>query len=98
MINEEELAIELNLQTAKIAWKELLRFFAAGKTLVVQPKLDLIEVAVQMVQDNKPQIQQWLENKNIQPVSDEQAKEWLEQEVWAVVCKPWVLVKTITHD
>ena len=47
---EPDLTIEqrLNLQTAKIAWSELLRFFAAGKAVCVDRSLDLIDVAASM--------------------------------------------------
>jgi len=96
MINEQQLMLELNTQTAKIAWNELLRFFASGKTLWVKPHMDLIQVAAEVIQDNQPQIQQWMEQQDIQEVSDQQAKQWLDKEVWAVVCKPWVLVKPLS--
>lgn len=83
-------------ETSRIAWKELLRFFAAGTVIAIAPGLDLVDVAVQFSNDNKTQVEQWLAAGEIGKVSDEQAKAWLESdaEVWAVVVRPWILVQT----
>ena len=88
---------KLNLETSKIAWKELQRFFASGSALAVSADMDLVEVAYQMSQDNVAQIQQWAAAGKLGKVSDEQAKEWLADDVsvWAVVTSPWVLVQPI---
>lgn len=84
-----------NLETAKIAWKELQRFFASGSTVFVAPSLDLVDVAYQFSIDNKILVKQWLHDEQIALVSDQQAINWLEsdREVWAVVVKPWILVQ-----
>lgn len=88
----------VNLETAPIAWKELLRFFAGGLVIAVSPQLDLVDVALQMSQDNKTQMEQWLDEGKVVKVSDELAKEWLEADtmLWAVVVKPWILVQYST--
>lgn len=86
---------KVNLETALIPWKELQRFFAAGLAIAVAPSLDLVEVAYQFAIDNKDQVQQWLQQQLLAPVSDLQAQDWYQQdsEVWAVVVKPWILVQ-----
>ncbi|WP_262965269.1 DUF2288 domain-containing protein [Methylobacter psychrophilus] len=86
---------KVNLETSKIAWQELQRFFASGTAVFVASPLDLVDVAYQFSIDNKDQVAQWLQNKQIALVSDQQALEWLEadSEVWAVVVKPWILVQ-----
>jgi hypothetical protein len=88
---------KINLETSKIAWKELQRFFASGTALSVSTDLDLVEVALQMSEDNVTQIQQWATAGKLGKVSDEQAGEWLADDVsvWAVVVSPWVLVQPI---
>ena len=93
----EILRAKLNLETSKIAWKELQRFFANGTALAVSADLDLVEVAFQMSEDNVAQIQQWAAASKLGKVSDEQAGEWLvgDVSVWAVVVSPWVLVQPI---
>jgi len=86
---------KVNLETSQIAWKELQRFFANGSAVFVAPNLDLVEVAYQFSIDNKDQVADWLQNKQIGLVSDDQAITWFEQDaaVWAVVVKPWILVQ-----
>lgn len=86
---------KLNLETSRIAWSELLRFFAGGYAIYVDNHLDLLEVAAQLAVDNKTQVEAWLNNQQIGLVSDVTAKTWLAEyrEVWAVVVKPWVLVQ-----
>lgn len=89
---------KVNLETSLISWLELQRFFAAGLAIAVDNDLDLIEVAYQFSIDNKALVEDWLTNKKIEPVSDEQASQWYDQktEVWAVVVKPWILVQDAT--
>lgn len=96
--HDEVLRVNLNLETARIAWKELLRFFAGGSVIAVAAELDLLEVAVHIAQDNKAQVEQWMLTHKVARVSDAQAQEWLERntDVWAVVVKPWVLVQPIS--
>ena len=86
---------KVNLETSKIAWKELQRFFASGSAVFVASPLDLVDVAYQFSIDNKSRVEQWMQNKQVALVSDQQALNWLESdtEVWAVVVKPWILVQ-----
>jgi hypothetical protein len=89
--------ININLETSRIAWKELQRFFASGTAIFVNEGLDLIEVAVQISKDNKAQVAQWLEAGQIARVNDAQARAWYEADadVWAVVVRPYVLVQAV---
>ncbi len=90
--------INLNLETNKVAWEELQRFFASGVALFVNDTLDLIDVAIHMAKDKQEQVVQWMENGLVAPVTDEQAKAWEEAdaEVWSVVVRPYVLVQSAT--
>ena len=89
--------INLNLETSRIAWEELQRFFASGKAIFVSDTLDLIDVAIQISRDNKEQTVKWMEAGLVKPVSDAQAQTWFEAnaEVWAVVVRPYVLVQPV---
>ena len=86
---------KVNLETSKIAWKELQRFFASGSAVFVASSLDLVDVAYQFSIDNKNLVSQWMQNNQIALVSDQQAINWLESDsdVWTVVVKPWILVQ-----
>jgi hypothetical protein len=86
---------KINLETSKIHWTELQRFFANGSLIFVSNELDLVEVALHIAQDDKAQVMQWMQQQKVGQVSDEQAKIWLAADatLWAVVVKPWVLVQ-----
>jgi hypothetical protein len=86
---------ELNAQTARIAWAELERHFARGVVIWVAPDLDLVEVAVLIVRDEKLVIEQHMTAGKLGQLTDEQASDWTgrEAELWAVVAAPWVLVQ-----
>lgn len=86
---------KVNLETSRIAWKELQRFFASGVAVAVDAELDLVEVALQFSKDNKAQVERWLLTGKVGKVSDQQAATWVaaDAEMWAVVVSPWVLVQ-----
>lgn len=86
---------EIHSETAMIAWSELQRFFAAGKAVYVSSDLDLVEAALQVSIDNSDRVQQWMDSGKLAPVSDDQARYWIDTDasVWAVVVKPWVMVQ-----
>lgn len=88
---------KVNLETSQIAWRELQRFFAGGVVVFVSAELDLVEVALQMSEDNRTQVEQWLVAGQVGKMSDAQATVWLEADalVWAVVVSPWVLVQPL---
>jgi hypothetical protein len=89
--------INLNLETSRIAWQELQRFFASGAAIYVNESLDLIDVAIQISKDNQAQVMKWMEAKLVSRVTDAQALSWFEAdaEVWAVVVRPYVLVQSV---
>jgi hypothetical protein len=95
--NKEEIyRAKVNLETSRIAWKELQRFFASGSAVAVSAELDLVEVAFQISEDNGAQVAQWMSAGLLGRVSDEQALAWFEADadVWAVVVSPYVLVQS----
>jgi len=96
----EELRVRILAETAKIPWVELQRFFAQGVVVLVKPGVDLVDAAFEVTQDHKGQVKDWMDTGDLQGVSDDQAREWLEANalMWAVVVKPWVLVQPVLHD
>lgn len=93
--NDALLHARLNQETARIAWPELMPWFATGMVIAVSPDLDLIDVAMAVTRDDTTSVRNWMSSLQVAKVSDEQAREWLGQnvEVWAVVVKPWILVQ-----
>lgn len=94
-LTDEELNAVLNTETARISWLELQPQFARGQVVRVQPGTDLIQVARELIRDNKAQFQAWVDADIVAGVSNEQAQSWYDHqtEVWAVVVAPWVLVQ-----
>ena len=92
---DAQLRDSLIAETARIPWKDLQRYFAAGQTLSVDASLDLIDVACCFHRDDARQVEQWLQQQLVQPVSIDEAKRWhrFDQVLWAVVIRPWVLLQ-----
>jgi len=99
MSDEQDLRTRLNQQTARIAWQELATHFARGTTVYVEPGLDLVEVACQFAEDRAAEIQVLMTTQRVAAVSEQQAADWFacEQQVWAVVVAPWVLVQPVAQ-
>lgn len=92
---QQLLHAKLNMETAQMAWSELLRYFAGGHVIAVSSELDLVEVAARFTVDDTAAVQQWLSEERIARVTDDQARAWLEADalLWTVVARPWVLVQ-----
>lgn len=92
---EDLLRREYHGQTARINWHDLQVHFARGAVVAVAPGLDLVEVAVQLGLDNAAAFQGWIDSGQVAGVSEAQAQAWYgsNEELWAVVAAPWVLVQ-----
>ena len=86
---------EYHKQTARIQWHDLQTYYAGGSVIRIGASLDLVNVAVQLGMDNIDQFQQWIAEGAIAPVAESEALAWYEsnQQLWAVVASPWVLVQ-----
>lgn len=98
-IEDDAIKQQIVGETSKIAWKELQYFFASGMAVYVSDELDLVEVAACFVDDNKAMVEKWMQDKQVMPVPDEQARDWYNNDamVWAVVVRPWVLVQQVKN-
>lgn len=91
----QELKQKLNLETSRIGWRDLQTYYARGHVVRVAADLDLLDVAAELVADNKPLFERWLVAEQVGEVAPELARAWYERdaELWAVVIAPWVLVQ-----
>ena len=82
-------------ETAEISWKELEPSFAKGALLWVDAKLDLIEAAEGMAEDNREKVAAWLAAGSLGEVSATRALDLVERDpsLWAVVVSPWILIQ-----
>ena len=94
---QEDIRIKLNRETSKIDWNELQKFYAKGAVIAVTQGVDLIDVGVQISNDNKSVVEQWLADGTISQIQDAQAQLWYDKNTtfWAVVIAPWVLVQEL---
>jgi len=95
--NTEELHQKLNLETGKIGWQELQRYFARNLVINISNKLDLVTVAAEFSNDNSIAVEQWTTNGLVTRANDDDARRWHESNAvfWAIVVTPWVLVQEI---
>jgi hypothetical protein len=89
------LRAKLNQETARMQWKDLQRYFAAGMVIGVSPELDLVEVAARVAMDDKDAVARWMRENRLAKVGDTQAAAWWDADItlWTVVVKPWILVQ-----
>jgi len=82
-------------ETAQIGWLELQPFFARGQVLWVDARLDLVEVAVAVAQDDHDKVSAWLQRGQVSKIDEARAQDCLERDpdLWAVVVSPWVLAQ-----
>ena len=94
------LRANINSETSQISWSELQRFFAGGWLIYVSSTTNLLDVAVAFSLDDKDEVSKWLTTGEVAKVSDEQAKQWHDENTifWSTVVKPWVLVQPITIE
>jgi hypothetical protein len=90
-----DLKVKLNLETARLPWSDLARYFAGGRLVRVATDMDLLAVAMAVAEDRSAEVSGWLEDGQVRRVSDDEARRWHETEatLWTVVIKPWVLVQ-----
>ncbi len=93
------LRANINNETSQINWNELQRFFAGGWLIYVSSETNLLDVAVAFSLDDKEAVSKWLTSGEVAKVTDEQAKQWHENNTtfWSTVVKPWVLVQPVNN-
>ena len=90
-----DLRAQLHAETATAPFRELQRFFAAGALMFVDPKLDLLDVAIEVATDQSLVIEARINAQEFGAVTDAQAADWYERDakLWTCVVRPWVLVQ-----
>ena len=90
----------INLETARIGWQELQRYFAMGVLIVIEREMDLVSMASAFIDDDSDRIQSLMADRNLRKVGTRDAKRWnqVNMEFWAVVVTPWVLVQEVDQS
>ena len=99
-LNDAELRQKINLETARLNWPELARFFARGVVIKAAPDIDLIETAARIAENDTQAVEAWMQSGQLQRASDSDARAWNDREstFWSVVVAPWVLVQEIGEE
>ena len=100
MTDRELLRAKLNLETARLGWKELERHFARGDVVKVAVGVDLIDAALLIAENNTAEAQTWLADGRIALADMGDAEGWHARQpmFWAVVVAPWVLVQEVLKE
>lgn len=93
--NELPLRERLNAETGTLGWDELAKHFARGVVLRVSNDVDLIDVAEQVIRDDKASVERWMQSGDLRRATDDDARDWVARSptFWSVVSAPWVLVQ-----
>ncbi len=93
----EELRAKLISETGKLEWHELERHFARGAVVVVNPGIDLIDVAVSMANDDKAVMEKWFDAGTVRRAEAVDAEAWVKIQpiFWVVVILPWVVIQEV---
>lgn len=96
-LSDDELFQKLNGETAKLSWKELEPYFARGVVIRVNSELDLVQIAISFIRDDRTKVEKLMKTERISSATDGDAIRWTEQQptFWAVVVAPWVLIQEI---
>ena len=65
------------MKPQKIDWQSLQRYYARGQLILVNPDLDLVDIAVRIALDDSETISGYLERTLLQKPDDDMAKQWL---------------------
>lgn len=99
--NSDETSFEtvrekLEAEIAPVPWQDLQRPFAKGIVLYINQEIDLLTVAEKIANDDTTAVKQWVNEGVISHISDEQARQWHQDDaqLMTAIVKPWVLVQT----
>ena len=90
------LQAKLSQDVADITWKDLQPHAKRDAVIVIEPALDLTEVAAAIAQDNTESVQSWIANRSIAKPTARQLTDWnsnLTKEFTALIVQPFVVVK-----
>ena len=94
-MTEDEIPLKerLNLETAKISWKEIEAFFAKGTLLQIEESEDLVNVAELIAANNEKEIETLIVNKKIAFATTDWVRKNCKPttQLWTVVVAPYVL-------
>jgi hypothetical protein len=85
---------------AEVCWKDLRIHLQHGGIIIVDEGLELIDVAVAVAEDRKPQVETWIAEGALTKPDSEQIEVWeteLEKPFRLLIVQPFILIQATTH-
>jgi hypothetical protein len=95
----EELRQHLANEVHRVDWRPLSPHAKRGGLVLVDPRLDIVEVALAVAQDDSARVQQWMQSQQLARPSDEQMESWrdeTEERFTVIIVQPYVLAQRDT--
>lgn len=95
----DELRAHLSNEVHRVDWKPLAAHAKRGGLVLVDPRLDLVEVAVAVATDDSQRVQEWMEVRQLTKPTDEQISAWQGESgarFTVVIVQPYVLAQRDT--
>lgn len=85
---------------AEVEWRELRVHLQRDAIILVSSKLDLIEAAVAVAEDDKSLVEEWIVSQLIGKPDEDQLASWeneLDKPFRMLIVQPFILVQDVTH-
>ena len=95
----DDLRAHLANEVHRVDWQPLAAHARRGGLVLVDTRLDLVEVAVAVAQDDTVQVQRWMEARQLLKPTDAQVDSWkseTEERFTVVIVQPYVLAQRDT--
>ncbi|MGV2829063.1 DUF2288 domain-containing protein [Myxosarcina sp. GI1(2024)] len=93
-----DLQARLKQDLAHIAWKELLPHAKRDALVIVDPKLNLVEVGAAIARDNSNLVRDWIDTQAIGKPSSQQLTCWNrepQKQFATLIVQPFVIVQEV---
>ncbi len=95
----DELRAHLANEVHRVDWKPLAPHAKRGGLILVDSRLDLVEVALAVARDDSARVKQWMEAQQLLKPTVDQIQSWqdeTEERFTIVIVQPYVLVQRDT--
>lgn len=95
----DELRARLTNEVHRVDWGPLAPHAKRGGVVLVDTRLDLVDVALAVAQDDSSSVQQWMEAGQLIKPTEEQVDRWkeeTEERFTVVIVQPYVLAQRDT--
>ena len=95
----EDLRAHLSNEVHRVDWNPLSPHAKRGGLIMVDPRLDLVDVALAVANDDSESVRQWMESGQLSKPAEERIAEWQnddEERFSVVIVQPYVLAQRDT--